>query len=151
MPTAYMDHAAATPVKKQVVEAMAPYFDQFYGNPSAVYDLGMRCKRVLEDQRAKVAGLIGARPGEIIFTSSGAEANNLAVKGTVAGQAEKRPSYCHIGHRTPLGAQFGQISGTPGLRSHVSAGGCRRTGGPPTVGRCHTAADRAGFDHARQQ
>ena len=89
MPTAYMDHAAATPVKKQVVEAMAPYFDQFYGNPSAVYDLGMRCKRVLEDQRAKVAGLIGARPGEIIFTSSGAEANNLAVKGTSLARLKK--------------------------------------------------------------
>jgi cysteine desulfurase len=89
MPTAYMDHAAATPVKKQVVEAMAPFFDQFYGNPSAVYDLGIRCKQVLEDQRAKVAGLIGARPGEIIFTSSGAEANNLAVKGTALARLKK--------------------------------------------------------------
>lgn len=89
MPTAYMDHAAATAVKKQVLEAMAPFFDQFYGNPSAVYDLGMRCKQVLEDQRAKVAGLIGARPGEIIFTSSGAEANNLALKGTALARLKK--------------------------------------------------------------
>ncbi len=89
MPIAYMDHAAATPVKKAVIEAMAPFFDQFYGNPSAVYDLGMRCKQVLEDQRAKVAGLIGARPGEIIFTSSGAEANNLAVKGTALARLKK--------------------------------------------------------------
>jgi cysteine desulfurase len=89
MPTAYMDHAAATPVKKQVMEAMEPFFVQRYGNPSAVYDLGMRCKQVLEAQRAKVAGLIGARPEEIIFTSSGAEANNLAIKGTALARPKK--------------------------------------------------------------
>jgi cysteine desulfurase len=59
MQTAYMDHAAATPVRKEVSEAMAPYFDRLYGNPSAVYDLGSRCKQVLEAQRANVAGLIG--------------------------------------------------------------------------------------------
>jgi cysteine desulfurase len=89
MQTAYMDHAAATPVKKEVIEAMAPYFDRLYGNPSAVYDLGSRCKQVLEEQRTKVAGLIGARPDEIIFTSSGAEANNLAIKGTALARPKK--------------------------------------------------------------
>ncbi len=89
MQTAYMDHAAATPVQREVLEAMAPYFDRLYGNPSAVYDLGMRCRQVLEAQRAKVAGLIGARPDEIVFTSSGAEANNLAIKGTALARSKK--------------------------------------------------------------
>jgi cysteine desulfurase len=89
MQTAYMDHAAATPVKKEVVEAMMPHLDRLYGNPSAVYDLGAQCKQVLDSQRAKVARLIGARSEEIIFTSSGAEANNLAIKGVALARPKK--------------------------------------------------------------
>ena len=87
MKKVYMDHASATPVRKPVVEAMFPYFDQYFGNPSAVYDMGSKVKQVIEEQRAKVAGLIGAKAEQIIFTSSGAEANNLAIKGvSLAGQ-----------------------------------------------------------------
>ena len=87
MKRVYMDHASATPVRKPVVEAMLPYFDQHFGNPSAVYDMGSKIKQVIEEQRAKVARLIGAKAEQIIFTSSGAEANNLAIKGvSLAGQ-----------------------------------------------------------------
>jgi len=87
MKRVYMDHASATPVRKPVVEAMLPYFDQHFGNPSAVYDMGSKIKQVMEEQRAKVARLIGAKAEQIIFTSSGAEANNLAIKGvSLAGQ-----------------------------------------------------------------
>ena len=78
----YLDHAAATPARKEVVEAMLPYFDQHFGNPSTVYDMGSRIMEVIDAQRTEVANLIGAKAKEIIFTSSGAEANNLAVKGT---------------------------------------------------------------------
>ena len=81
MKRAYMDHAAATPVRPEVLEAMLPFFVERFGNPSAVYDLGSEIKAVMEEQRGKVARLIGARDDEIIFTSSGAEANNLAIKG----------------------------------------------------------------------
>jgi cysteine desulfurase len=77
----YLDHEAATPVRPEVMEAMLPFFAERFGNPSAVYDLGSQIKEVVEEQRAKVARLIGAEPGEIVFTSSGAEANNLAIKG----------------------------------------------------------------------
>lgn len=87
MKRVYMDHASATPVRKPVVEAMLPYFDRHFANPSTVYDIGSNIKQVIEEQRAKVARLIGARTEEIIFTSSGAEANNLAIKGVaLAGQ-----------------------------------------------------------------
>ena len=87
MKKVYMDHASATPVRKPVVEAMLPYFDRHFGNPSAVYDMGSKIKQVMEEQRAKVARLIGAKAEQIIFTSSGAEANNLAIKGvSLAGQ-----------------------------------------------------------------
>lgn len=78
----YMDHAAATPVRKGVIKAMLPYFAEHFGNPSSVYDMGSKIKQVMEEQREKVAKLIGAKPKEIIFTSSGAEANNLAIKGS---------------------------------------------------------------------
>jgi len=87
MKRVYMDHASATPVRKAVIDAMLPYFDQHFGNPSAVYDMGSKIKQVMEEQRAKVASLIGAKAEQIIFTSSGAEANNLAIKGvSLAGQ-----------------------------------------------------------------
>jgi len=89
MSRVYLDQAAATPVRPEVLEAMLPYFSQRFGNPSAVYDLGFEIKEVLEEQRAKVAHLLGAQMEEIIFTSSGAEANNLAVKGAALANLKK--------------------------------------------------------------
>jgi cysteine desulfurase len=87
MDRVYLDHASATPVKKQVIDAMIPYFDEHFGNPSAVYDMGSEIKQVMEEQREKVARLIGASREQIVFTASGAEANNLAIKGVAfAGQ-----------------------------------------------------------------
>jgi cysteine desulfurase len=87
MEGAYLDHASATPVRKKVLEAMLPYFSEAFANPSNVYDLGTKIKADVEKARANVAGLIGADPAQIIFTSSGAEANNLAIKGVAfAGQ-----------------------------------------------------------------
>ncbi|MGB8990978.1 MAG: cysteine desulfurase family protein [Desulfobaccales bacterium] len=90
MKRAYMDHAAATPVRPEVLAAMLPFFVERFGNPSAVYDLGSEIKEVMEEQRGKVARLIGARTDEIIFTSSGAEANNLAIKGLALANFLKR-------------------------------------------------------------
>lgn len=90
MKQAYMDHAAATPVRPEVLEAMLPFFRERFGNPSAVYDLGAEIKEVMEDQRSKVARLVGAKTEEIIFTSSGAEANNLAIKGLALATFLKR-------------------------------------------------------------
>ncbi len=89
MKRVYLDHAAATPVRREVLEAMLPYFSEFYGNPAAVYDLGAEIKEVLEEQRTQVARLIGARREEIVFTSSGAEANNLAIKGAALANQKK--------------------------------------------------------------
>lgn len=84
---AYLDNASATPVRKEVLAAMHPYFRDLFANPSNVYDISSKIKQVVEEQRAKVAGLIHAGPEEIIFTSSGAEANNMAIKGVAfAGQ-----------------------------------------------------------------
>ena len=89
MNTAYLDHASATPVRKEVLEAMLPFFNEQFANPSNVYDLGSKVKAAIEEARANVAGLIGAKPAEIVFTSSGAEANNFAIKGVAFAKQKK--------------------------------------------------------------
>ena len=89
MNTAYLDNASATPVRKEVLGAMHPYFRDQFANPSNVYDISSKIKQVVEEQRAKVASLINAKPEEIIFTSSGAEANNMAIKGVAFARQKK--------------------------------------------------------------
>ena len=89
MKNAYLDHASATPVRNEVIESMLPYFRERFANPSNVYDIGSDAKRAVEQSRAIVAGLIGAEDTEIIFTSSGAEANNLAIKGIALAKQKK--------------------------------------------------------------
>lgn len=86
---AYLDNASATPVRKEVLDALLPYFNKQFANPSNVYDIGSKIKQVVEEQRAKVANLINAKPEEIIFTSSGAEANNMAIKGVAFARQKK--------------------------------------------------------------
>jgi cysteine desulfurase len=89
MDTAYLDNASATPVRKDVLEAMLPYFSEQFANPSNVYDLSTKVKAAVEDARANVAGLIGADAAQVILTASGAEANNLAIKGVAFARQKK--------------------------------------------------------------
>lgn len=77
----YMDNAATTPVKKEVLEAMLPYFSEQYGNPSSIYSLGSQSKVAVEKAREQVAKAIGAEKNEIYFTAGGSEADNWAIKG----------------------------------------------------------------------
>jgi len=77
----YFDHAATTPVHPKVVEAMLPYLKEQFGNPLSLHSFGEGPREAMEEARAKVADLIGAKPNEIYFTASGSEANNMAVKG----------------------------------------------------------------------
>jgi cysteine desulfurase len=77
----YMDHVATTPLHPEVLEAMLPYFKEHYGNPLSIYELGMKAREAIENARVATATLINAKPKEIIFTSSGAESNNFALKG----------------------------------------------------------------------
>ncbi len=78
----YMDHIAGTPVAPEVVAEMLPYVEEHFGNPASIHHLGEVPQDALFKSREQVAGLIGADPEEIIFTSCGTESNNLAVKGT---------------------------------------------------------------------
>lgn len=78
----YLDHSATTPVRKEALEAMLPYFSEHFGNPSSIYSFGREAKKAVEEAREKVAKLINARPEEIIFTSGGTEADNYAIIGS---------------------------------------------------------------------
>ena len=82
--TVYMDHAATTPVRQEVVEAMLPYFSERFGNPSSLYALAREAKEAVEEARGRVAAAIGGRPEEVFFTSGGTESDNWAVKGVAA-------------------------------------------------------------------
>ncbi|MEA1965082.1 MAG: cysteine desulfurase NifS [Candidatus Aerophobetes bacterium] len=88
----YLDYAATTPTHPEVLREMLPYFNEIYGNPSSIYQLAQRAKGAAEEARGKVARLINAKPEEIIFTSGGTEADNLAIKG-VAWANEKRGNH----------------------------------------------------------
>lgn len=77
----YLDHAATTGVKPEVLNEMLPYFTENYGNASSVYALGQKSKAVLNESRARVAKALGCEEGEIYFTASGSEADNWAIKG----------------------------------------------------------------------
>jgi cysteine desulfurase len=77
----YMDHSATSPVDREVLNAMEPYFVKSYGNASTLYSLGRDARRAMESSREKVASIIGANTDEIIFTSGGTESDNIAIKG----------------------------------------------------------------------
>src|SRR3989338_3998763 len=78
----YMDHMSTTPTDPRVVEEMLPFFTENFGNPSShLHSYGLRAKKAVDESRAKVADLINAKPEEIIFTFTGSEANNLALRG----------------------------------------------------------------------
>jgi len=83
MNNVYLDNNATTRVAPEVIEAMAPYFETYWGNPSSMHTFGGQVKRHINDAREKVAALIGAHPEEIIFTSCGSESDNMALRGAV--------------------------------------------------------------------
>jgi cysteine desulfurase len=85
----YLDYIATTPVLPEVLEAMLPYFREVYGNPQSMHAWGDEAREAIEKAREQVAALICGSSEEIVFTSSGSESNNLAIKGLAQGQVEK--------------------------------------------------------------
>ncbi len=86
----YLDHNATTPVLPAVFEAMKPYLTEKWGNPSSAYRFGAELKGIIETAREQVAGLIGARAGEIVFTGNATEGNNTAINAALKGNPKKR-------------------------------------------------------------
>lgn len=85
----YLDYAATTPVHPDVLKAMEPFYEEQFGNPASIHHRGLQARDAIEKTRAGLAGLLGARPDEIIFTSGGSEADNLAIKGVAYALREK--------------------------------------------------------------
>ena len=89
---AYLDHAATTPMRPEAVEAMLPFLTEHFGNPSGAHALARRARRALDEARDAVAGCLGARPDEVVFTGGGTEADNLALAGVVAKRGGRVPA-----------------------------------------------------------
>ena len=101
----YLDHAATTPTDPRVVEAMLPYLTTAWGNPSSIYAEAREARKGLDAARRTVAEVLGAKPNEIVFTSGGTEADNLALRGVAcAGRRSarrRRQPHHHHRHRAP--------------------------------------------------
>ena len=103
----YLDHAATTPVREEVFEAMKPFFGPRFGNPSSTHRWGREARAALDEARERVGRCLGARPDEICFTSGGTEGDNLAILGAWRALKEKgRPAVVTtpIEHKAILGA-----------------------------------------------
>jgi cysteine desulfurase len=85
----YMDYSATTPVKQEVVDAMLPYFTEYFGNASSFHTFGREAKEALDKAREQVADLINAKPGEVFFTAGGSESDNWALEGVAYANREK--------------------------------------------------------------
>jgi len=85
----YLDHNATTPVSKEVLEAMTPYFAQDYGNASSVYSLGQKARRAVDEAREVIGNALGTEATDIIFTSGGTESDNFAIKGIAMANLNK--------------------------------------------------------------
>ena len=84
----YLDHNATTPLDGRVMEAMQPFLSHLFGNPSSLYRLGRVSRSAIDTARGQIAALVGSEPSQVVFTSGGTEANNLAIKG-MAGKLAK--------------------------------------------------------------
>src|SRR3974390_1862896 len=89
MRTVYFDYNATTPLDPQVREAMRPFVDEVWGNPSSVHHVGRRARAHLDDARDRAAKVLGAKPSEVIFTAGGTESANLAILGTARALKQK--------------------------------------------------------------
>ena len=90
MAVIYMDNNATTRVAPQVLDAMLPYFTEYYGNPSSMHTFGGEVGNKIKEAREKVAGLLGATPGEIIFTSCGTESDSTAIHAAIRSNPDKK-------------------------------------------------------------
>lgn len=135
----YLDHNATTPLDARVLEAMMPYLAGRYGNPSGIYGLGREARSAIDHARDQVAALVNAHPSQVIFTSGGTEANNLAIKGLALGHGVKTLAVSAIEHVSVLAA-------AKAMRRHGV-----RTEVVPVDGQCRVRRDRLDGVMARQR
>lgn len=98
----YLDHNASTPPDPRVLEAMLPYHERVYANPSSLHALGRTARAAVERAREQVAALLNTHPSQVIFTSGGSEANNTAIKGYALGRSAGRVAVSAVEHASVL-------------------------------------------------
>ena len=128
MQTVYFDYNATTPLDPQVREAMLPFLEEVWGNPSSVHHVGRQARARLDDARERTAKVLGAKPSEVVFTAGGTESANLAILGTARLLAQGPPHY-HLGHRASRSASLLRAScAKRGFRGDPPASGPGRAG-----------------------
>ncbi|MDH5182871.1 MAG: aminotransferase class V-fold PLP-dependent enzyme, partial [Gammaproteobacteria bacterium] len=98
----YFDYNATTPLDERVLEAMLPYLRERFANPFSVHREGRLVRQAIEQAREQVASMVNAHPSQVIFTSGGTEANNLALKGIALAQADARILVSAVEHESVL-------------------------------------------------
>jgi cysteine sulfinate desulfinase/cysteine desulfurase-like protein len=147
----YLDYNATTPVDPQALDAMLPYLRDRFGNPSSSHAYGRAAHEAVERAREQVAGLLGARPDEIVFTGGGSEADNLAIKGIAEAHQERGNHIITARTEHPAVLVTCPLPGTARLQRHLSTGRCAGCRGPQRCREGHHVADNSGHDHAREQ
>src|SRR5918999_6597799 len=106
--TVYLDHAATTPVRPEVLEVMLPYLTEAFGNPSSAHGFGRAARAGIEQARREIAQAVGAEPNQVIFTSGGTEADNLGILGAALAARDRGEPMCvavsAIEHKAVLAA-----------------------------------------------
>lgn len=148
----YLDHNASTPLDPRVLDVMQPFLSGPYANPSSPHRQGRAARDAVETARTQVAAMVGARPGNLIFTSGGTEANNLAVKG-IAARGEGRLLYSAIEHpcvQEPMdalrrvGRKVEQVAVDADGRINLTAFGRQLSGSPVRLVSCMVANNETG-------
>jgi cysteine desulfurase len=147
----YLDNAATTQLDPEVIDAMLPYMREHYGNPSAVHAFGRKARAGIEQSRRMVAKLINCAPGEIVFTSCGTEADNMALMCSVRDLGVKHIITSPIEHHAVEHVAL-ELERTGAAKIHWLTPDARRQGGPRASGRtAEDAQQRPRFADARQQ
>jgi cysteine desulfurase len=120
----YLDHAASAPLRPEAREAMLPFLDGRFGNPSSIHRFGREARAALEDARARLARVIGAAPAEVVFTRAGTEADNLAVLGRARERRGAPVAVSAIEHKAVLAsAHAAEAEGSPLILLPVDGNG----------------------------
>ena len=151
----FLDAAATTPVRREVLEAMWPYLTGEFGNPSSHHSLGEAAATALADARKTVAKVLGCRAGEVTFTSGGTEADNLAVKGIALARQAADPALNRVVisavEHPAVEESARYLERFHGFTRGRGAGGQHRAGDRRSARRRAPAGNGAGQHHVRQQ
>jgi len=111
----YLDHSATTPTDPRVVEAMLPYFTQYFGNPVSVHQFGQQAESAIETARERIAQILNCLPSEVIFTSGASESNNLALRGSLRPDDRRPVVTTRVEHHavSRTAAEIGEVEWLP--------------------------------------